>query len=139
MTDERDMKIIEILKQNSQISLSGIAQELKISKTAVKKRVDKLKKTGIIQKFTIEINESVLGCKKKALVGIEIEKDKHLDVVEGLKKIDYIDQIYSCTGEHDMYAFVDAPHGRLDGVHKQIKDIPGIKLVCFNVLQDRKR
>ena len=139
MIDKIDMKILEMLKKDSRTSLNIISQEVGISKTAVKKRIDKLRKSGIIIGFSININDSFEVCKRQGVIGLNIYKSKFFEVIEGLKKLKYIESVYTCTGAHDIYVFVNAPHGILDKINKQVKEIKGVKSVCFNVLQDRKR
>ena len=59
--DSRDFKILKLLSQNSRISNSAIAKQVKISKQAVKQRIDKLKYSGTILSFSSSICEPLLG------------------------------------------------------------------------------
>lgn len=51
MIDKRDLKLIEILGENSRSSLTEIAKKLKVSRETVNYRIAKLKKDGIIKGF----------------------------------------------------------------------------------------
>ncbi len=54
--DEKDKKIIEILKENSRTPYNEIAKKIGISDVGVKKRIDKLIENGFIKKFTVEVD-----------------------------------------------------------------------------------
>ena len=55
--DKVDEKIIEYLKENSRESFVDVGKKLKLSESAVRRRVKNLVDSGIIKKFTLEIGE----------------------------------------------------------------------------------
>ena len=55
--DKIDAKITEYLKNNSRESFVDIGKKLKLSESAVRRRVKNLMDSGIISKFTIELGE----------------------------------------------------------------------------------
>lgn len=63
--DDIDLFIIECLKENSRTKFTDISKYLKISSTAVKRRVDKLVDRGYIEKFTIVVSEKKIEEDKK--------------------------------------------------------------------------
>ncbi|MDP2668013.1 MAG: AsnC family transcriptional regulator, partial [Nitrosopumilaceae archaeon] len=56
--DKTDEKIIEFLRADSRESFVDIGKKLKLSESAVRRRVKNLVDSGIIKKFTVEIGES---------------------------------------------------------------------------------
>ncbi|MFZ8856531.1 MAG: AsnC family transcriptional regulator [Candidatus Nanopusillus sp.] len=62
--DDTDNKIIKILLNNSRIPNTKIARLLNISEASVRKRIKKIIKIGIIEKFTVELNYNLLGYKR---------------------------------------------------------------------------
>lgn len=104
--DEIDEKILNILKANARAPLSEIAEELGISKTAVKKRIDKLIKRKIIEKFTIQLSSAFVV---KALVFIKIEaKGKTTEVAQSIKNIPFIERVFEVAGDYDIVAIASA-------------------------------
>ncbi len=100
MLDERDLKIIEILKEDARTPISEIAKELNISNTAVKKRIKKLEKEGVIVGYTIKTNDQILG-KKKAMLIIHLNLDKFTEMVRFILESNEIESAYyrsSSTG-----------------------------------------
>lgn len=59
--DERDIEILTILAKNSRQSTYEIAKKVKLSADTIGLRIKKLVKSGIISKFTILPNLSLLG------------------------------------------------------------------------------
>ena len=55
--DKTDELIIEFLKNDSRESFVDIGKKLKLSESAVRRRVKNLVDSGTIKKFTIEIGE----------------------------------------------------------------------------------
>ncbi|MEM0021848.1 MAG: AsnC family transcriptional regulator [Fervidicoccaceae archaeon] len=105
--DEVDDKIIKILRANARASLSSIAKELGISKTAVKKRIDRLVREGIISKFTIELSARA---EVKALIFIKTTaKVRTAETADIISKLPYVDKVYEVAGDYDLVALVSAP------------------------------
>ncbi|GBF09650.1 HTH-type transcriptional regulator LysM, partial [Aeropyrum pernix] len=52
--DEKDLKLLSILKRNSRTSYSYIARELGITESAVRKRIKRLVRLGVVRRFTLE-------------------------------------------------------------------------------------
>jgi Lrp/AsnC family transcriptional regulator of lysine biosynthesis len=134
--DEVDEKILRILKANARTPLSTIAEELGISKTAVKKRIDKLVKRGVIGRFTIEFS-STSGV--RALVFIKTEaKGKTTDAAQSIKKISFVDRVFEVAGEYDIVAIVSALNvEQLNEIVDRIREIPNVSsTVTIMVLKE---
>ena len=57
LKDKVDQKIIDFLKENSRESFVDIGKKLKLSESAVRRRVKNLVDSGTIKKFTLELDE----------------------------------------------------------------------------------
>ena len=68
--DEKDLKIIEILRENARASYSEIAREVGLSESAVRKRIASLIKKGVIRRFTIDYE---VGNEIRAAVLIKVK------------------------------------------------------------------
>ncbi len=71
--DERDRQILSLLLENGRIPLKEIGKRLGISDVAVKKRIDKLEKAGIIRGYTANIDPKALGFSIISLTGVDVE------------------------------------------------------------------
>ena len=59
--DEKDRRILEILREHADYSTRQIAKKTLIPYTTINNRIQKLKKEGVIKKFTIEPDYDKIG------------------------------------------------------------------------------
>ena len=74
MIDKTDQKILEVLEKDASLSTHKLAKKTLIPQTTILNRIKKLKKDGIIQKYTISIDHEKLGKKVKALIYVKVDK-----------------------------------------------------------------
>ena len=98
MLDDKDLKIIEVLKEDSRLSIRNIAKRANLRPSTVHIRIDKLKKKKIIEKFTLKLNNKAIGENFIAFILINTSKD--LD--NHLIKNRHIKEIFGITGEYDL-------------------------------------
>lgn len=121
--DELDLKLLHLLKENARMPYSKLARELGISESAVRKRISRLVKTGIIKKMTIEYD---LRNEVRAIVLVKTQPPIPVpEVSKNIKKIVGIDTVYEVTGEYDIVAILRAPG--VDMINKFIDDIRSIR------------
>ncbi len=103
--DEKDMKIIDLLRMNSRASYSELSKELNISETAVRKRINKLVREGVIKRFTIDYE---LESEIKAFVLVKtstLSKTPEISF-KILNDVEGVEDVYEITGEYDIIAFI---------------------------------
>jgi len=88
--DEKDKMIIDMLMRNSRTPITEIARRLGITDVAVKKRLEKLEREGVILGYTIKINPSKLGYESIAIVGLDVEPEHLLKAIDEIKARDYV-------------------------------------------------
>ena len=66
--DELDRKIIAQLQRDGRSSFRAIGTEVGLSAPAVKRRVDRLRHAGLIQRFTVAVDSRVLGWRVEAFI-----------------------------------------------------------------------
>lgn len=107
--DEKDKKIIELLKDDSSLSSRQIAKKLLIPITTAHHRVKKLKEAGVIKKFTIELDNKkvdrgfcaliLLSCDYKSLR--EVKKDQH-KLCSEIRRLPEVESAKIVTGGVDI-------------------------------------
>ena len=105
--DSLDDKIIGILQSNSRKSFVEIADEIRLSESAVRRRVKHLIDSGIIKRFTIEL-ESSNKTSAITLISVTSTADTSL-VSSNLMKLSGVEVIYEITGQYDIAAIIVAP------------------------------
>ncbi len=84
--DSVDQKIIEILSRDSRTPFTEIAKELGLSDVAIKKRVEKLIETGVIERFSIELNKEAMGLPVRAYILLRCSPENVDSIIKALSK-----------------------------------------------------
>ena len=100
--DTLDMKIIRALQTDARKPIVQIAKEVGANEATVRRRIDKLVKTRIIERFTVVLNYHKLGRVIKAFIGLRVEPAKLKDIVDHLSKHPDIQVLYRTSGDTDI-------------------------------------
>ena len=104
--DNTDQKIIEYLKEDSRESFVDIGKKLKLSESAVRRRVKNLVINGTIKKFTLEIGEENTT---SAIVLVSVDSATDTSKVSAkLAKLDGVKTVYEITGQYDITTIISA-------------------------------
>jgi DNA-binding Lrp family transcriptional regulator len=104
--DSTDQKIIEYLKEDSRESFVDIGKKLKLSESAVRRRVKNLVANGTIKKFTLEIGEENTT---SAIVLVSVDSATDTSKVSSkLAKLDGVKTVYEITGQYDITTIISA-------------------------------
>ncbi len=104
--DKVDEKIIEYLKENSRESFVDIGKKLKLSESAVRRRVKNLQGSGTIKKFTLELGEEN-ATSAIVLVSVDSAIDTSKVSIK-LTKLEGVKTVYEITGQYDITVIVSA-------------------------------
>jgi len=104
--DKVDEKIIEYLKENSRESFVDIGKKLKLSESAVRRRVKNLLGSGTIKKFTLELGEEN-ATSAIVLVSVDSATDTS-KVSQKLTKLEGVKTVYEITGQYDITVIISA-------------------------------
>ncbi len=96
--DEKDHKILNILRDNSRLSIREISKKTKIRPSTIHIRLQKLIKNNIIDKFTLKLNNKAIG--ENFIVFMLISAGKHIDKKAFSNKC--IKEVFGITGEYDL-------------------------------------
>jgi DNA-binding Lrp family transcriptional regulator len=119
--DKVDLKIIQHLLIDGRSSFSRIAKDTQLTDVAIKKRVERLKRKGVVQSICANLNLKVLGFENPIFVLMRTELSKNKDVIKKLQTIDYIIELYQVLGEYNMLAKLVVPD--LESAEKFIERI----------------
>jgi len=101
--DKIDLKIIEILEENSRTSFRNIAKNLGLTPMAVVKRVRKLEDIGIIKKYTIVSDPDLLGYKCNFYILIRVRPGYNAeDIGRKIAKYPETYIVNVIIGEYDL-------------------------------------
>lgn len=72
--DRYDRSIIELLVNDGRLSWARIAERVNLSASACQRRVEALQKQGVIQQYTVMLNQKALGNQVRAFVAVNVER-----------------------------------------------------------------
>lgn len=135
--DKLDLEIIELLSRNSRTSFMEIARKLKVSESTIRKRVSNLEKDSIIKKYSLIVDTDKIGFGNVALIGVDANPEKYLDIAQKLTEFDEIRYIGSSTGDHMFMLEVWAKNGdELKILTDKLKGLDGVTRICPAVIKD---
>ncbi len=101
-----DESIISLLRNDSRESFVDIGKKLRLSESAVRRRVKNLIDMGTIKKFTIEVAEDN---NTNAVVLISVSSSADTSKISSqLSHINGIKTIYEITGQYDIAVIINA-------------------------------
>ncbi len=98
--DKIDELLLSILREESRLPFVEIASKVNLSEAAVRRRVSNLIKTGVIRKFTIEVNEPQLT---SAITYVSVSPTVPTsEVSKRIRSASGVETIYETTGPFDI-------------------------------------
>lgn len=145
--DEKDVKIVNLLLEDGRMTASDIARSLgNISERAVRYRIDKMVKDGVIRVSAI-VSPQAFGLTTYADVWMEVESDKILEVANKMAEFQNVSYVACSIGETDVsiqvvakdtaevYRFVTEVVRKVPGVRKTTTSI--VPIILKDVYQWR--
>jgi Lrp/AsnC family transcriptional regulator for asnA, asnC and gidA len=129
MLDTTDMRILHMLLKNAKVSLAEVGAEIGISQPAARKRLEKLKKKGVVLGSTVILNERRIGW-ERAILALDISKSNYLKTLDAIQSTPMVTAVYTTTGPYSLAVEVLGPVGILKEVTKHISKIKGVRELC---------
>ncbi|BBT16512.1 MULTISPECIES: Lrp/AsnC family transcriptional regulator [Pseudomonadaceae] len=127
--DPLDERILAELTANARIAHAELGTKVNLSRNAVRQRIERLERDGVIQGYTLKVGE---GRRAAALISAVIFVYRHdrmrgEEVLRDLRAIPEVTQCDVMSGEFDLMLRVEAATpDRVHGVWRQIAGIPGV-------------
>lgn len=81
--DKTDLKILDILKENGRATASEISRQVALSVPAAAERNRKMERAGIIEGYSVKVNDSAMGYSLLAFIFVTIDSTEN---IEGFRK-----------------------------------------------------
>lgn len=124
--DKKDEKLLELLQINSREQLKTLSQKIGLSIDSTKKRIEKLKREGIITQFSIFIDPQALGYELIVNVQIKLHNFNQDDLnrmIAYLKTHSQVIELISISGDYDLTCVIIAKNTKdLDDTSREIRE-----------------
>jgi Lrp/AsnC family transcriptional regulator, regulator for asnA, asnC and gidA len=123
------MKILTELTKDGNVSVPNLSKRLGINTSVLYSRIKRLLKKKLIKKFTIVVDESLIGIGVRATMGINRDPKQKEQIHKALLKAPEVIMMSEVTGRFDMLLTVRAKN--LEELHsvaiEKIGKIEGIQ------------
>lgn len=136
--DDFDIKILGVLQQDGRISNVKLAKQLSISEAPCWRRLQRLKKSGMIEGYQAVLNRRKLGFGVLSFIQIKfVQHDEEL-TKSFATMINDCPEVMSChniTGEADFLLIVVARNldEYAEFIDQKLRKIPGITDITSNI------
>jgi Lrp/AsnC family transcriptional regulator for asnA, asnC and gidA len=113
--DETDMRILAELVKDAGLSVPKLSRKINVNPSVVYSRIKRLTKRSLIRRFTVEVNEEMLGYTVTAIIGLNIDSKLRESILEELLDLHEVREVSEVTGRFDLVATVKARS--LDELH----------------------
>ena len=119
MLDETDIQILELLIEDARRSYTDIAQVVNLSPPAVSDRIDRLGESGVIRRFTVELDRSQLRAGVPILVTLRPLTSAADSVYSAVRESPKVEHTFMTANSTITFS----AHVRGDRVRAAINDI----------------
>lgn len=139
--DDLDRTLLSQLGADARISVATLARRLKLARSTVQSRIERLERTGIIAGYTLRLGEAARAG-IRATVLLSIEPQTQPAVLARLRALPEVERIVTTSGRVDLMVQIEAGStGALDQTLDAIGATPGVRssesLVHLSLKLDR--
>lgn len=139
--DEVDRRLVRALQADGRASVNELAARVSVSRATAYQRLARLRQSGVIRRFTVEIDHRRMGLPIAALVLVNVVQHSWRGVGDRLRRLPGVEWMALSSGTFDYVLLVRAPdidHLR-DVVLDDLQSIPEIQSSQTLVLLDEPR
>ncbi len=104
LIDDNDRAMLRMLRRDSRVSITELSQTLGLARGTVQSRLDRLRRDGIIRRFTIETDSRVETDPIAAISMISVTAAKMPAVQSSLTRMQGIERLWTTNGSWDLIA-----------------------------------
>ena len=126
--DATDRALLALLREDARASTTELARTLKLSRTTVQSRMERLQRQRVIAGFTITVPDELEAELVRAHVLITLAPKRSGAIETALRRIAEVRVLHSVSGPFDLIAIVAAASiGELDALIDRIGGLDGVE------------
>lgn len=126
--DETDRALLTQLSADARVSVATLARRLKVARSTIQARIERLENSGMITGYTIKMGDAARQGRIRATVLLSIEPRAQPQVLSRLKALPEVERIHTLSGRFDLLVQVAAvTTTALDNVLDAIGEGPGVR------------
>jgi len=134
-----DQQLLTVLRENARASTAEIARRLKLSRTTVQSRIERLERQGVIGGYTVRVHDDAERGYIRAHIMITVLPKQMASVVEALHAMPEVRALHSVSGSFDLVAMGVVPTvGEMDELTDRIGAIDGVERTTSSIILSAK-
>lgn len=130
-----DVQLLTVLRENARASTAEIARRLKLSRTTVQSRIERLERSGVIAGYTVRVNDAAEQGHIRAHIMITVLPKQMAAVVEVLHAMPEVRVLHSVSGPSDLVALGVVPSvAEMDALTDRIGAIDGVERTTSSII-----
>ena len=126
--DDLDRNILSLLGADARTSVATLARRLKVARSTIQARLERLETGGVIAGYTLKLGEEARQGRLRASVLLTIEPRAQAAILSRLKSIPEVERVFTTSGRFDLLMQIAATNTQvLDGVLDQIGALTGVR------------
>lgn len=126
--DELDRNIVGLLGADARMSVATLSRRLKVARSTIQARLERLETTGIIAGYTLKLGEAAREGRLRASVLLTVEPRAQAAILSRLKSIAEVERVFTTSGRFDLLMQIACPNTQvLDQVLDQVGAMPGVR------------
>jgi len=126
--DPTDRALLALLRDDARAPTAELARKLKLSRTTVQSRMERLQRQRVIASFTITVPDELEAGLVRAHVLITLAPKRSGAIEMALRRIPEVRVLHSVSGPFDLIAIVAAASiGELDALIDRIGGLDGVE------------
>ena len=130
--DKFDLRILDVLQRNSRATLQDVSEKVGLSATPCWNRIKTMEAAGVIQRYTIKIDQAAIGYSDTVIVQLTL--DSHTDSMiedfgRAIEDIPEVLEAFLVSGDYDYIVRIAVrdtrDYERL--LRERLYKIPGIR------------
>ncbi|MEQ1144110.1 Lrp/AsnC family transcriptional regulator [Acinetobacter soli] len=102
MANDTDEQILGLLRDNARMSITDLANKVKVSRATIQKRIEYMENQGIITGYTIRIKPLSERNMIRAWMNIMVEGTKASAVIKELRINPNVSKLHTTNGKWDL-------------------------------------
>lgn len=126
--DELDRNILAQLSQDARMSVAVLARRLKVARSTVQARLERLESSGAIAGYTVRLGDGARAARIRATVLVAIEPRSLPAILARLRVMPQVERIHTISGRVDLLLQVAAATtAELDDLLDRIGGLDGVR------------
>lgn len=105
--DRTDRHILALLEENARRTMADIADRVALSTSAVKRRIDRLERTGVIQGYTVVVDHARAGQPIQAFTEVRFAGTADMDEIRAAAtRLPEVQAVFTTAGDPDALVWL---------------------------------